>query len=56
MKQKIADGVAQWLREEAPTGIKMMMGREQFDGLVQTICNQFTRDDFVEVQPNPPAP
>jgi hypothetical protein len=46
MKQKIADGITQWLREEAPYVIKLSMNREQFEGLLQTICNQFTADDF----------
>jgi hypothetical protein len=48
MKQKIADGVAEWLRTSAPVGVKMMMDRKQFDDLVQTICNQFTEADFVK--------
>lgn len=46
MKQKIADGVAKWLRDEAPVGVKLQMDRKQFDALVQSICDQFTQDDF----------
>ena len=46
MKQRIADGVAKWLREQAPIGIKMQMDKKQFDDLVQAICDEFTADDF----------
>lgn len=50
MRQKIADGVAQWLREQAPTGIQLMMGRKEFDELVQAICDQFTAADMFKVE------
>lgn len=50
MKQKIADGVADWLRTSAPLGIKMQMDRKQFDDLVQAICDQFTESDFTTVE------
>lgn len=50
MKQRIADGVAQWLREQAPTGVKMMISRKEFDELVQTICDQFTEADMIKVE------
>lgn len=46
IKQKIADGVAAWVREEAPISVKMAMTRKQFDTLVQSICDQLTADDF----------
>lgn len=46
LKQRIADGVAKWLREQAPVGIKMQMDKKQFDDLVQAICDEFTADDF----------
>mgnify|MGYP003408150460 CR=1 FL=1 len=45
MKQRIADGVAKWLREQAPIGVKMQMDKKQFDDLVQAICDEFKPDD-----------
>jgi hypothetical protein len=50
MKQRIADGIAQWLREEAPVTVQMSMERKHFNNLLQTICNQFTADDFEQTR------
>ncbi len=49
MKQKIADGVVQWVRDEAPVSVKMVMTPEMVRQLVQAICDQFDVEDFDEV-------
>lgn len=49
MKQKIADGIAQWLRDEAPLVFKMTMTPKMVQALTQAICDQFEAEDFDKV-------
>ena len=50
MKQKIADGIVQWLRDEAPVVVKMTVTPEMIRKLTQAIYDQFDAEDFQKTE------
>jgi len=46
MKQKIANGILTWIRDDAPAGVKMQMTNAMVNALVQAICDEFNENDF----------
>ena len=49
MKQKIADGIMKWLRDEAPSSFKVAMTANDVRNLTQAICDEFEAEDFKKI-------
>lgn len=49
MKQRIVDGILQWVRNDAPVVVKMAITPEMVKELAQAICDQLEAEDFDKI-------